>query len=132
MLTHKRARFVEEYLVDQNATQAALRAGYAQASAHNTGVILLKNREVQDLLRVRQREIVAFVDVTVQDIVREAWSIATDKTAPHSARVQALVLLSKRHPDFSEKLEVTERVELKAMQLVAELSTDDIRALLRD
>jgi len=35
-LTPKEARFVEEYLVDLNATQAAIRAGYARASARQT------------------------------------------------------------------------------------------------
>lgn len=36
-LTKKQKRFVEEYLVDLNATQAAIRAGYSPGAAQQTG-----------------------------------------------------------------------------------------------
>ena len=36
-LTPKQARFVEEYLVDLNATQAAIRAGYSESTARAIG-----------------------------------------------------------------------------------------------
>src|SRR5262249_55183249 len=36
-LTPKQRRFVEEYLIDLNATQAAIRAGYSKTSAHDIG-----------------------------------------------------------------------------------------------
>lgn len=42
-LTPKQQRFVEEYLLDLNATQAAIRAGYAAANADVTGPRLLGN-----------------------------------------------------------------------------------------
>ncbi len=40
-LTPKRARFVEEYLIDLNATQAAIRAGYSAKTANEQGAQLL-------------------------------------------------------------------------------------------
>jgi phage terminase small subunit len=36
-LTDKQKRFVTEYLVDLNATQAAIRAGYSQKTARSVG-----------------------------------------------------------------------------------------------
>lgn len=45
-LTDRQARFVEEYLVDLNATQAAIRAGYAPDSASVEGSRLLANAKV--------------------------------------------------------------------------------------
>jgi phage terminase small subunit len=45
-LTAKQQRFVEEYLVDLNATQAAIRAGYAAGSADVEGCRLLTNAKV--------------------------------------------------------------------------------------
>ncbi len=45
-LTPKQARFVEEYLKDLNATQAAIRAGYEPNSADVTGCRLLGNAKV--------------------------------------------------------------------------------------
>lgn len=45
-LTAKQARFVEEYLIDLNATQAAIRAGYAEKGASVEGARLLANAKV--------------------------------------------------------------------------------------
>jgi hypothetical protein len=42
-MTDKQIRFCEEYAIDENATQAAIRAGYAKASAGTAGYKLLKN-----------------------------------------------------------------------------------------
>ncbi len=42
-LTPKQARFVEEYLIDLNATQAAIRAGYSAKTAEVQGSRLLGN-----------------------------------------------------------------------------------------
>jgi len=46
-MTPKQDRFVAEYLVDLNATQAALRAGYSPRTAPQQGSRLLKNVDVQ-------------------------------------------------------------------------------------
>ncbi len=45
-LTPKQARFVEEYLVDLNATQAAIRAGYSARNADKIGPELLGKTRV--------------------------------------------------------------------------------------
>ena len=47
MLSAKRKRFVAEYLIDLNATQAAIRAGYSPKTAMSQGPRLLSNAEVQ-------------------------------------------------------------------------------------
>lgn len=46
-LPARRQRFVEEYLVDLNQTQAAIRAGYAEGSAHVEACRLLRNAHVR-------------------------------------------------------------------------------------
>lgn len=53
----RQARFVEEYLVDMNATQAAIRAGYSEKTAYSQGSRLLKNAEIQARVRARTDEI---------------------------------------------------------------------------
>ena len=45
-LNEKQLRFAHEYFMDPNITQAAIRAGYSEASAHVTGCRLLKNDKV--------------------------------------------------------------------------------------
>jgi len=46
-LTAKQQRFCEEYIKDLNATQAAIRAGYSENSAHVQGPRLLENADLQ-------------------------------------------------------------------------------------
>lgn len=46
-MTKKQKRFVEEYLIDLNATQAAIRAGYSPESAYSIGSENLKKPEIR-------------------------------------------------------------------------------------
>jgi phage terminase small subunit len=46
ILTPKQQRFVDEYLIDLNATKAAIRAGYSAKTAHSQGERLLRHVEV--------------------------------------------------------------------------------------
>ncbi len=55
-LTPKQERFVEEYLVDLNGTQAAIRAGYSVNAAHVTGSRLLTNAKVAAAISAAKRE----------------------------------------------------------------------------
>lgn len=53
-LNDKQVRFVGEYLIDLNATQAAIRAGYSAKTAYSSGQRLLKNVEVQRQITAAQ------------------------------------------------------------------------------
>ena len=55
-LTERQKRFVEEYIIDCNATQAAIRAGYSEDYAHANVQRLLKNEHVKELLEKRMAE----------------------------------------------------------------------------
>ena len=71
-LTDKQRRFVQEYLVDLNATQAALRAGDAEGKqAAVQGPRLLSNAKIQAALHVRQAEIANSLEVTQERVVAE-------------------------------------------------------------
>ena len=53
----RQRRFVEEYLVDGNATQAAIRAGYAPSTAGQHGDKLLKNNQIAEAIEDGQVEL---------------------------------------------------------------------------
>ena len=55
-LTNKQEMFCREYLIDLNATQAAVRAGYSTRSAGNQGSALLANPQVQGLIATLMEE----------------------------------------------------------------------------
>jgi phage terminase small subunit len=74
-MTPKQERFVEEYICDLNATQAAIRAGYAAGSADVEGVRLLGN---------------ASVAIAIQDAKKarsERTAITADRVAREFAKV---------------------------------------------
>lgn len=47
-LTKKQQRFCDEYLIDCNATQAAIRAGYSVKTANEQGAKLIKNKRISE------------------------------------------------------------------------------------
>lgn len=70
-LNNKQQRFVEEYLVDLNATQAAIRAGYSKATASQGAAQLLSNIKVQSAVAEAQKERSKRTQVTSDMVVRE-------------------------------------------------------------
>lgn len=54
-LNDKQKRFCDEYLIDLNATQAAIRAGYSKKTANEQGARLLVNVSVQEYIQERQK-----------------------------------------------------------------------------
>lgn len=67
----KQARFVAEYLIDLNSTQAAIRAGYSAKTAYQIGSRLLRNVEVAKAVEAAQAKLAAGLGVTVEKIVAE-------------------------------------------------------------
>lgn len=55
-LTAKQQRFVEEYLVDLNATQAAIRAGYSEATASEIGYENLSKPQIAEAIAAARAE----------------------------------------------------------------------------
>lgn len=55
-MTVKRHRFVAEYLVDLNATQAAIRAGYAKKGAKDQAYALMQDPEVAEAIKAAMEE----------------------------------------------------------------------------
>lgn len=109
-MTPKQERFCAEYLVDLNATQAAIRAGYSPHTAKQQGSLLLTKIDVKQALAAKQGKQLQRLERTAADISRVAWSIAEDEEAPPSARIAALALESKRYREYSEKQDIEARV----------------------
>lgn len=77
-LTPKQERFVEEYLIDLNATQAAIRAGYSAKTAHVTGSENLGKPRVAALIAASRAERSARTKIT-QDYVLESVFSAMER-----------------------------------------------------
>jgi phage terminase small subunit len=73
-LTARQSRFVDEYLIDLNATQAAIRAGYSAKTAESQGARLLRNakvaRAIQERMKKREQRTEITQDRVLQELAR--------------------------------------------------------------
>jgi phage terminase small subunit len=75
-LTLKQERFAAEYVKDLNATNAAMRAGYSEKTAHVQGCTLLKNPKVVEEIARFRKEISSERKKNMHDIVNEYEALA--------------------------------------------------------
>lgn len=75
-LTEKQSRFVAEYLIDLNATQAAIRAGYSQKTAYSVGHENLSKPEIQAQLQVAMKAREQRTHITQDRVLQELARIA--------------------------------------------------------
>jgi phage terminase small subunit len=75
-LTPKQQRFVDEYLIDLNATQAAIRAGYSERAASVSASRLLANAKVSEAIRSKKKSRSKRTQVDTDRVVRELSRIA--------------------------------------------------------
>lgn len=120
-MTTKQRLFVEAYLADPNATQAAIKAGYSQKTAASQGERLLRNVEIRAAVEKRVAEAAMSADEVLQelaDIARADWreflEIRRDKdgdvidaTFRLTDKLKALELVGKHHKLFTDKTELT-------------------------
>ena len=106
-MNEKQAIFAAEYLIDRNATQAALRAGYSPKTSYAQGSALLKHPEVRAAIadgQIKQQE---RTQVT-QDYVLRRLVIEAEREgegSSHAARVASVVALGKHMAMFTENID---------------------------
>lgn len=125
-LTERQRRFCEEYLIDGNASQAAIRAGYSKRSATVVSTTLMKNPQVQAYLKKLLDELHSAKVADAQEVLEYLTSVMRgeqreqtlqligdgmqDITAIDVAakdRLKAAWLLGKRYGIFKENVDVT-------------------------
>lgn len=74
-MTPKQQRFVDEYLIDLNATQAAIRAGYSARTAHATGHENLSKPEIAAAIQAAMDERAKRTEITADRVLQELAKI---------------------------------------------------------
>lgn len=75
-LTAKQAMFISEYMVDKNATQAALRAGYSAKTAGSTGYELLQKPHIKAAIEQQRAEQAERTGIKADEILIALANIA--------------------------------------------------------
>lgn len=115
-MTNKQKRFAEEYLVDCNATQAAIRAGYSEKTARQVGQRILSNVDIRTYIDEHLEEM---KDASIAD-AKEVMQYLTSVLRGESRSSELVV--EGQGDGYSEAREVekspTEKDRLKAAELI--------------
>lgn len=133
-MTKKQKRFVEEYLIDLNATQAAIRAGYSPDSAGDIGCENLKKPDIRacidKAMAERSRRIGVNQDRVVLELAKIAFVKMTDivdsngkiKDTATDDDLSCIESVRYKHSDtdtgYSVEREVKISPKLKALELL--------------
>ncbi len=122
-LTPKQQRFVDQYLIDVNAKQAAIRAGYSAKTAEVQGCRLLRKVQVQQSIQKGQEALSERTLVAQDDVVRGLLKEAEymDEGSSHSARVSAWAHLGKHLGIFTDNLNLGGEVTVTHEQALEQL-----------
>jgi len=134
-VTKKQKRFVEEYLIDLNATQAAIRAGYSPITAQEQGSRMLSNVMVQTAVakamadRSRRTginqdrvvlELAKIAFVNAADVIDSSnATIKSDATADDTAAIQSVkvkVIPTKDGEGIEREIRLNDKI--KALELL--------------
>lgn len=123
-LRPKQAAFVAEYLIDLNATQAAIRAGYSAATAGSIGGELLQKPEIQDAIReamqkraerteITQDKVLSDIELIKQDAMKSKVDKEGDEAmVNHAAALKACELQGRHLKMWNDKLDITATVSI--------------------
>ena len=121
-LNPKQQRFVEEYLKDSNATQAAIRAGYSKKTAQPQSARLLLNVIIKNAIKKAQKSLSERTEITQEVVIQKLKEIA-DANGKISVAVRAWELIGKNLGMFKERIEIVETPVVKVKW--ADESKDD-------
>ena len=74
--TNKQEMFIKEYLIDLNATQAAIRAGYSEKTASQQGERLLRNVQVSAAIQEAMNKRSNKLEITAERVLQEIAKLA--------------------------------------------------------
>jgi phage terminase large subunit len=108
-LNEKQARFAAEYLIDLNATQAAVRAGYSAQTAYSQGQRLLKHVEVAAAIAKAQEGRAERTQITADQVLTELAKLGFSDIRK-AINWQANVVGMVEGEDGEQRLAVTNQV----------------------
>lgn len=126
LMTAKQARFVDEYLVDANGTQAAIRAGYGAAGARVAAHRLLTNVAISSAIEARQRVDATRLSVDRNSVLTgllEAVEMAREQRNP-AGMVAGLREIGKLMGFYTDRVKVdvgvTDQQERRRMEAMTD------------
>lgn len=98
-LTEKQKRFVEEYLVDLNATQAAIRAGYSAKGMNKRVTRMMANEGVQTEIEKKMKAREYRTEITQDMVLKELASIGFAKASDYAKVIEKQAVFTSEAGD---------------------------------
>lgn len=118
-LTDKQLMFCKEYLIDLNATQACIRAGYSEKTARSVGCENLTKpniqKEIQRLKSIREKKIGLTAEKVLKDIERVREK--AEGSEQYNISLKASELQGKHLAMFTEKHKVDGEIQMPIIQI---------------
>jgi phage terminase small subunit len=105
-LTPKQKRFVDEYMIDLNATQAAIRSGCSVRSAKEIGHEYLTKPHIAEALAKRVERLRVKTELTAEWVLNEFRKIIVAEDARYADKISALNSVARHLGMFKDKLEL--------------------------
>jgi len=106
-LTAKQQAFINEYLIDLNATQAAIRAGYSPKTAKLIGYENLTKPYIAKIIEKAMQERSAATGITASYVLNGLRSIAEREGIKEADTIRAFELLGKHLKLFTENVNLS-------------------------
>ena len=140
-LTEKERIFADEYIKTTNATQSAIKAGYAENSASVTGSKMLRKPKVRQyidaVMNERSKNTIATADEVLEYLTRvmngeEKDAFGLDVSV--ADRTKAAELLGKRHMLFTDKVKLDAEIEIDISDRMkqARVKSDEVQQCTTD
>ena len=128
-MTDKQQRFCDEYLIDLNGTQAAIRAGYSEKTARNIASENLAKPDIQRYIRERMAEKEKTLIADQDEVLRYLTSVLRGES--QSAEIVVEGVGEGRSAARTIQKEPSEKDRLRAAELLGKrygLYTDKVEA----
>lgn len=148
-MTNRQKKFADEYLVDLNATQAAIRAGYSERSAGRNADRMMKNDEIRSYIEEQlqqlhnertadAQEVVEYLTSVLrgesegEELVNEfqgdgiSKAVNVRKKPSEKDKLRAAELLGKRFGIFTDRIEGTVKVSEKLAEVFEQLGGEEL------
>lgn len=148
-LTNKQKRFADEYLIDLNATQAAIRAGYSEKTARQIGEQNLSKLDIKNYIEGQlerlhnertadAQEVIEYLTSVLrgesegEELVNEfqgegiSRAVNVKKKPSEKDKLKAAELLGKRFGIFTDKVENKITVSEKLADVFAQMGGEEL------
>ena len=128
-LNAKQQRFVDEYLKDSNATQAAIRAGYSKKTAGSIGDENLKKPDIKKEIKRRQAILTKKAGLTAEQIINEVSSLAFSNVADYMDVENNEIILKDWSKLSREQLAAVQEISVVREKYIKGHNSDDDKFL---